>query len=337
MDWENERYVRVYTRDTRDMLAIGWQGRALLVELMRKCDRAGCLDIDDAETLSELLRMPTDVVEPALAKLVSRGVVEVRDGVLVLPNFIEAQEAKQSDRLRQRESRARRRDKARGHNVTNRDDSSQCAVTGRDAMSQAVTGGHSASQPVTPSLAVPSLAVPCSAEPSESETRARVYGPATMRLGQLGGYSSLPDDARQTLLANAEAALALWDEAEKARAELGLQPFPATALRLSAIAERLAEGHTLEQCQAVIANATAEVRADARKAQYFAPAIWELRNFERRLAGRGLVSAGPLEDACGKLTSDGWDEIMRRAREHDRASGLAVDADAIDTTAREGQ
>lgn len=114
MDWENERYVRMYVRDTPDLLASGWEGRAVLWELMRKVDRAGVVDFDgDTDMLAELLRMPSDVVERGLARLIKRNVVEQGSSALVIRNFMEAQEAKQSDAQRQRESRAQRQAKAR--------------------------------------------------------------------------------------------------------------------------------------------------------------------------------------------------------------------------------
>ena len=178
MDWSDERYVRLYTRDTGDMLAIGWEGRALFSELLRKADRAGILDDGDPALICELVRMPIDVVSRALDRLFARGIVEMADGALVIPNFIDAQEAKQSDRLRQSESRARRRDHARS-GVTKRDQMSHHAVTDSDTVSQnvtdchdsshGVTDGHSPSRLVTPSLAVPSLAKP---DRSTSPTKA---------------------------------------------------------------------------------------------------------------------------------------------------------------------
>lgn len=157
MDWANERYVRIYTRDTADLLAIGWEGRAVLWEVLRKCDRAGVLD-GDPDTLPDMLRMPREITEAGLPRLLKRGVVEEGeiDGspCFVVVNFLDAQEAKQSDCQRKRESRARRRERARlPENVTARDSK----VTERD---QNVTGSHTPSQSVTPCLAVPSRAVP---------------------------------------------------------------------------------------------------------------------------------------------------------------------------------
>jgi hypothetical protein len=161
LDWTNERYVRVYVRDTADLLAVGWEGRAALWEMCRKSDRAGVID-GDMETLPDLLRLPAEVVEAGLGRLIHRKVVLVGEiegaPCYLIKNFIPAQEAKQSDAQRQRESRAKRRDLARG--VTKCDQPSEQSGTKRDEKSHAVTACHTESQPVTPSLAVPSLADP---------------------------------------------------------------------------------------------------------------------------------------------------------------------------------
>ena len=154
MDWGNERYVRLYTRDTGDMLAIGWEGRAVLAELLRKVDRAGVLDESDGAIVCEMLRIPIEIVEVALPRMASRGVIEIVDGQIILPNFIDAQEAKSSDKQRQAESRARRRDKARAGNRTE----PSRAVT--EESRSTVTDSHEPSHDVTPSLAVQCLAVP---------------------------------------------------------------------------------------------------------------------------------------------------------------------------------
>lgn len=151
MDWENERYVRVYVRDSADDMILTWEARALWHELLRKFDRSGVLDMGKhgLRALAALVRMPVDVVTDAAAQLEADGRIEINaeTGRVVAPNFIEAQEAKQSDKLRQAESRARRREVSR--NVTECHDSSQ-----------PVTTGHTVSQPVTPSLAVLSRAEP---------------------------------------------------------------------------------------------------------------------------------------------------------------------------------
>lgn len=115
MRFEDEIYVRVYTRDTPDLLALGWEGRALLWEILRKVDRAGLLPIGKSghRGLAALLHMPEDVVGRALPALLEDGVVVLTDGVLCVRNFIEAQETPQSNAAKCRDYRARKRDIAR--------------------------------------------------------------------------------------------------------------------------------------------------------------------------------------------------------------------------------
>lgn len=144
MDWSNERYVRLYTRDTVDWLALSWQARALFAMLLRKVDRAGVIDLGrhGVKGLAVAVGMPTDVVGPALAELLEDGCIEQHGTRLVMPNFLDAQEAAQSDAQRARESRANRRDRSR---VTKPD----AGVTDRD---ETVTPSHGASHAVTPSV-----------------------------------------------------------------------------------------------------------------------------------------------------------------------------------------
>lgn len=155
MRWSDERYVRLYTRDTGEWLAFGWEAQALFALALRKCDRAGILwtGPKHARGLAAMVGMPAEVVERALPLLLEGDQdnpppMAVKPGCILIRNFIEAQEAAQSDAQRQREKRARDRE-----TVTNRDD----VVTKRD---ETVTGCHEQSQGVTPCLAVPSLAVP---------------------------------------------------------------------------------------------------------------------------------------------------------------------------------
>lgn len=114
MDWSNETYVRLYTRDTATWLKIRWQGQCLFMQLLRKVDRSGRLDgiTDTIDDLSLITGLPDDVVETGLEKLQKFGVVEINDEILVIPNYIEAQTASKSDKQRQRESRENRRNMA---------------------------------------------------------------------------------------------------------------------------------------------------------------------------------------------------------------------------------
>lgn len=173
MDWSNERYVRLYTRDTKTWCLLGWEGQVLLPLIFRKVDRSGVLDdVHGADDLLVLLQngMPIEVVRVGLGRLLERGVVEFSAIGLVIPNFMEAQEASQTDAQRAREYRARRRDTARTQTsriVTE----SEKSITNRD---DCVTAHHSPSQSVTPPLpsvpSVPSVPDPPLGPPTGDKT-----------------------------------------------------------------------------------------------------------------------------------------------------------------------
>lgn len=117
MRWEDERYVRIYTRDTPEWSALSWEARALFLFMLRKCDRAGLIHLGKSGTrgLAGLVAMPLESVERALPELLDDGCCELAGerSQLVIPNFIEAQESKASTVERQRAYRERARDAAR--------------------------------------------------------------------------------------------------------------------------------------------------------------------------------------------------------------------------------
>lgn len=172
MDWENERYIRLYTRDTVEWEMLPWKARALWPNLLRKVDRAGYLPLGKygARGLAALVKLPFDeCVEEGLQGLLEDGCVELletEDGeVLFVPNFVAAQEARKSARQRKEEQRERER-AAQACPVTPRHandktgpprDQMSRNVTDSHEMGPKVTTSHTASQSVTPSLAEPSL------------------------------------------------------------------------------------------------------------------------------------------------------------------------------------
>lgn len=160
LDYANERYVLLYTRDTATWKLLDWEARAVLMFLLRKVDRAGVLDVgeDGIEGLAAVLEVPIDVVERAMPKLTARATVASTGSAFVLPNFLEAQETPRSDKQRQRDSRDRRRSVALSQNVT----VSSRNVTDRHAESHGVTSGHEVSQPVTPDQSSPGQSKPAS-------------------------------------------------------------------------------------------------------------------------------------------------------------------------------
>lgn len=152
MNWEDERYVRLYTRDTGDWCALSWDAQALLMQLLRKADRAGVIQLGKRGRAALPLLLchanEAERIDAALSELTEDGCVELHGGNLVIPNFTKAQESKQSDKQRQAESRAKRLAQARD------------SVVPTTNASQPVTDGHTESRIVTPNCAVPSRAEP---------------------------------------------------------------------------------------------------------------------------------------------------------------------------------
>lgn len=147
MNWEDEPFIKIYTRDTPEWCVRSWEARALLLFILRKVDRAGVLALGPSgmKALAALLRVPIQFVERAAPELLEDQSITIGDGVLVVPNFVEAQSARQSDRARARASRARARDAAKTVAVTKRDGSvthaHDCAKT-PEADSDATVNGE---------------------------------------------------------------------------------------------------------------------------------------------------------------------------------------------------
>ena len=162
MDFSNERYVRLYTRDTTGWKLLRWQGQTVWTLLYRKADRAGVVNLDGLEPWEAVALhcdLPEEVAQPGMQRCLDRGWI-VRDGDrLVFPKFIEANETPMSDAQRARDSRAKR-----AALVTNRDAPSQNVtapsqnVTECHTESRGVTRSHTASLLTTPST--PCLTTP---------------------------------------------------------------------------------------------------------------------------------------------------------------------------------
>jgi hypothetical protein len=109
MRWEDERYVRVFTRDTPAWDAMGWEAQALLVQVFRKMDRTGLLALGGSgrRGLAANVRMPLDVVDRALDVLLEDGVLSMLGPDIFCKNFLAAQDCAKSDALRSKEKRER--------------------------------------------------------------------------------------------------------------------------------------------------------------------------------------------------------------------------------------
>ena len=149
MNWPDEHWVKLYTRDTAAWMMLSFEAQALFVLLLRKVDRAGVLELDPQHVNGSIAAVlghahRHEQIGSALAELVKDGCVGITNGRLVIRNFLEAQSARMSDRLRASEMRARRRDAIA--TVTNRD----APITIRDASvtvrDETVTPHHTASR-----------------------------------------------------------------------------------------------------------------------------------------------------------------------------------------------
>jgi len=198
MRWEDEQYVRWYKRNTPEWSVMRWTSRGLFGLIMREVDRAGLLELGKIglKAVAVAVRAPWDEIEAPLAELLADGCIVHREDlrVLVIPNFVAAQEANASDKARQRASRERARDLARAvsHGVTV---AAQAVTPLRDAPSHGVTGSNAD--------AVNGHPKPNSADPSELSStnkqtgagRARVKSDDTSPEAQRAEPSTLTEPA----------------------------------------------------------------------------------------------------------------------------------------------
>lgn len=282
MDWPNERYVRVYTRDTTTWKLLDWRARTVLLHMFRKVDRAGVLEVgeDGVLGLAAMIELPIEIVEPGLKQLLSSRsptVIEA-DGSYVIPHFIEAQECAQTDRQRAKESRSRRRETAlASRNVT--------------TPSRNEANRHGRSHDVTVCHSEPSQAKPdC---PGPDRTHADQLLPPEPPALQLEPATDRPDAdvraaARKLIRANLEAARSRAGAARK----VAIKPLLAFDRGLDTDlgdrilrASTLAELRTLvDQATHAIAMAEFEVTHGGRDFTWFTGAIFSGGNFAR-LAG----------------------------------------------------
>jgi hypothetical protein len=146
IDWSNEPFARLYKRETDDDLLLSWEARAVWHEFLKKCDRSGMLETRrGVPGLAALLRVPLDVIENALQQLIEDGRLRSVPNVgFVAPNYLQANDAPRSDRVRQAESRLRRKQDALSGGNSKSETLDGCHTASHD-----VTRGHTASQPVT--------------------------------------------------------------------------------------------------------------------------------------------------------------------------------------------
>lgn len=230
MNWADERYVRLYTRETAEWLAMCWEAKALFGLLLRKADRTGMVAVklgpNRARLVGGLTGLPVEVAHAGLSDMLADGCLVETDTGYLFRNFIEAQEAEASDAKRAREYRERIRDKELA-GITERDDSSRLP-------SRIVTERSPAFENVTPSLAVPS--VPSRAVKEEEGPRRTAQNstaPPALQL-QVACATPAPDtpESLQELWNDtADVSLPRWREMPKERREAARKALKARPLR----------------------------------------------------------------------------------------------------------
>lgn len=119
MRWEDEPWIKLYTRDTVTWRRWDWEARTVFLHLLRKVDRSGIMELgneqDAAGAIALLIDVPPAVVDRALPQMLAgeKPSVVIRNSVVVIPAFIEAQSSSTSPSQRQRVHRERKRDYAR--------------------------------------------------------------------------------------------------------------------------------------------------------------------------------------------------------------------------------
>lgn len=205
MRWEDERYVRFYTRDTPEWLALSWRARGLFGLILRAADRVGviCVGKLGKRGLSVAVHGPWAEIEDALEELLADGCLrwDEEHAAFLVPNYLEAQECARSTAARKRDSRERARAQYGGsssasesarssqsQNVTDVENGSDEEVTNRDSRDASIrdddasgdlrngqesrnvtTYGHETGRKVTNGHVASQSVTPCLAVPNHAK------------------------------------------------------------------------------------------------------------------------------------------------------------------------
>jgi hypothetical protein len=216
MRWSDERWVKVYTRDTPEWAAVSLGARGLFYELTRKVDAAGVLNLGrkGVAALAAVVRATPKQVAPLLAELLEDGCVVQKGELLVIPNFVEAQGAVASDAERKRRERERDRDLALH---------AEAEVTPSHAVSRDVTPSHHPEErrgeetipPIVPPAADAARGTRRPPRPGSRRRRDvqnQALAAEAERQSELAGVAAeQPDVAKLLTAARDRTTTALWD------------------------------------------------------------------------------------------------------------------------------
>jgi hypothetical protein len=268
VNWQDEQFVKVYTRDTGEWTLLSWDAQALLLQILRKVDRSGVLQLGKhgARVLPAALghREQAERITAALAELTADGCVVLRPECLVVPNFIAAQTSRQSDKARQQSARDRRRAESMG-----------ASLPADKETSQNVTDCHLASPDVTQShLESPRVTL----DKNRSEeirldlscAKPNPQQPELALVPQLAAESQQPKAIKKPGTYTA-LATALLGELSAARMRINSRnrPYPPSPAHLREIERCLREGLTVDQLRNVIVVWEALVKAGKQNPDHF--------------------------------------------------------------------
>lgn len=167
MNWDDEKYVRIFIRETPNWIRAPWEYRVVVRAIMTKLDRTGAIELgvvgeEGWDTLAELIRLPVKITETGMSHALKIKTFVTRDRddvtVLVMPGFQPAQDFAKTNAERAREYRERKRadllaqpaSKPRAVTKSRDENASRNGVTDNQR-NVTEDGGSSARSPVTKS------------------------------------------------------------------------------------------------------------------------------------------------------------------------------------------
>lgn len=170
MNWSDEKYVKLYVRQTATWRMWPWQARCVFPLLLQVANGAGLLDVggkDPLTGLSVLIMVPREVVELAVAALLEDGTLERVTTGFLIPKFLEAQEATKTEARKKADQRERERAKAR---VTTQPPVTECPVVSPGVTECPPPAQPSPAQPSPKKLSTASRSKPNDAHPEHQAT-----------------------------------------------------------------------------------------------------------------------------------------------------------------------
>ncbi len=122
MEWNDEHYVKLFTRNTLTWKSWTWEARTVFLMLLRRVNMAGFLetgDLDPVEAIALQIDVPAHIVEIGLKQLLKSKTCELLDQAVLISKFVDAQETPKSPQQAKRDHRERVKTRRRTAGKTN--------------------------------------------------------------------------------------------------------------------------------------------------------------------------------------------------------------------------